>query len=205
MSRRYPELTFTADVKAVQTNNGMRERNQRLEDMDFDDSHLSEREAAFIQARDSFYMASVLENDWPYVQHRGGPAGFLKVLDSQTLGFADFKGNSQYISTGAVKSNDRVALILMDYPNRQRLKILARAEIVDAADRPDILGQLEDPDYRARIERVATFHVEAFDWNCPQHITPRFTEAQVTAALATRDERIRELEARLEARTEDQS
>jgi predicted pyridoxine 5'-phosphate oxidase superfamily flavin-nucleotide-binding protein len=197
MARRYTELTFTDAVKATQEHYGVRAPNARLEAMDFDDRRLAERERTFIEARDSFYMASVLENGWPYLQHRGGPTGFLKVLDDHTLGFADFRGNLQYISTGAVKHDDRVALFFMDYANRQRLKVMARAEFVDVDDRPDLLEQVEDPDYRARIERVALFHVEAFDWNCPQHITPRFSEADIAPALEERDARIAELEARV--------
>jgi hypothetical protein len=181
MSRRYYDITFTDDVKTAQTDQGTRSTAARMEAAEFEDGRLSERETDFIAQRDSFYMATVLQTGWPYLQHRGGPPGFLKALDDRTLAFADFRGNMQLISTGTVKGDDRVSLFFMDYPNRQRLKMMARAEVFDADERPDLVEQVEDPDYRARIERVFVFHVEAFDWNCPQHITPRFTEAEFAA------------------------
>jgi len=179
MGRNYTDITFTDDVKAAQTEQGTREVAARMEAATFDDSRLSERETDFIGRRDSFYMATVLQNGWPYLQHRGGPPGFLKVLDDRTLAYADFRGNMQLISTGSVAGEDRVALFFMDYPNRQRLKLMAHAEVFDSDERPDLVAKVEDPDYRARIERVFVFRVEAFDWNCPQHITPRFTEAEL--------------------------
>jgi len=187
MSRHYTDLTFTDSVKATQERYGTRAVGARMEDVPVDDQRLGEREAAFIAQRDSFYMASVLENGWPYLQHRGGPQGFLKVLDSQTLGFADYRGNKQYISTGNVKADDRVALFFMDYPNRTRLKLMARAEVVDldAPEAADLLAKIEDADYRARIERLYVFRVEAFDWNCPQHITPRFSTDEWAALAET--------------------
>ena len=136
------------------------------------------REVEFIGKRDSFYMASVGESGWPYVQHRGGPAGFMKVLDPKTIGFADYSGNRQYVSTGNFKTDDRVALFFMDYPNRRRLKMLGRVRSV-ALDEVEMLAKLEDDGYPAQLERGFTIQVEAFDWNCPQHITPRFTEAEI--------------------------
>jgi len=181
MSRRYTGLTFTNDVKAQQERYGTRSSAARMEHSAFEDGRFSEREREFVERRDSFYMASVLQNGWPYLQHRGGPQGFVKVLDDRLLAFADFRGNQQFISTGNVRGDDRVALFFMDYPNRQRLKIMARAEVVEAGDRPELVGRVEDPDYRARIERVILLHVEAFDWNCPQHITPRYTEREFAA------------------------
>jgi ferredoxin-NADP reductase/predicted pyridoxine 5'-phosphate oxidase superfamily flavin-nucleotide-binding protein len=144
---------------------------------------LSEREAGFIGARDSFYMASVSETGWPYVQHRGGPAGFMKVLDARRIGFADYAGNRQYISTGNFANEDRVALFFMDYPNRTRLKVLGRVQLIGPDD-AQTLAQLEDDDYRARVERGIVITVEAFDWNCPQHITPRFTWTEVDTMIA---------------------
>ena len=132
----------------------------------------------FIEARDGFYLASVSESGWPYLQFRGGPAGFVRVLDDQTLGYADFRGNRQYISTGNIDRDGRVALFFMDYAGRQRLKLLGRARIVDAAQSPEWVKRLEVPGYRARVERAVLIAVEAFDWNCPQHITPRYTEAE---------------------------
>ena len=175
MSRRYPQLTFTESVKQVQEHYGARASGARLEAMDYDDATLGPNEQAFLTARDSFYVASVLENGWPYLQHRGGPPGFLRVLDEHTLAFADFRGNRQYITTGAVRADDRVSLFLMDYPNRRRMKLMARAEVHEAGERPDLVERVAHPEYGARIERVVLLRVEAFDWNCPQHITPRYT------------------------------
>ena len=144
---------------------------------------LSQIEADFIQARDSFYMASVGETGWPYVQHRGGPAGFLKVINENTLGFADYTGNRQYISTGNFRTNDRVSLFLMDYPNKTRLKILGRIEEI-SLENESVLASLADEDYHAKVERGFIIHVEAFDWNCPQHITQRYTPDEFEQALA---------------------
>ena len=160
---------------------------------------LGPQEAAFIGMRDSFYMATVSETGWPYIQHRGGPAGFLKVLDERTIGFADFRGNRQYISVGNLKSDDRVSLFLMDYANKARLKILGRARIVDASDE-ETLKRLALPAYRAQVERGMLISVEAFDWNCPQHITQRFTLAEVEAATEPLRRRIEELESALHQR-----
>ena len=181
MSRKYTEVTFTPSVRKAQEHYGSREVAAKVEAWDVTDDRLSEREASFIAERDSFYMASVNQDGWPYVQYRGGPKGFLKVLDETTLAYADFRGNRQYISTGNLRADDRTALFFMDYPRRQRLKLMARAEIVDAADRPDLVEEVADPSYRARVERVVVFHVVAFDWNCPQHITPRFTIEELVA------------------------
>ena len=136
------------------------------------------QEAAFIRARDSFYMASMSRSGWPYIQHRGGPKGFLRQLDDQTLGFIDFAGNRQYLTVGNVSGEDRVALFLMDYPNRRRLKILAHATIRDLAADPALTAMLATPGYRGRPERAVMLKLHAFDWNCSQHITPRFTEAE---------------------------
>jgi hypothetical protein len=194
---RYSQLTFTDSVKDVQEQYGSRRAGAKLESLDYDDVHLGPKEAEFIHDRDSFYMASVSESGWPYVQFRGGPRGFLHVLDPNTLGYLDFGGNRQYISTGNLRKNDRVALILMDYPRRRRLKVMAHTKIVDAAEHPDLVEELRNPDYPAPVERIVLFKVEAFDWNCPQHITPRFTEEEVLARENVLRERIRELEARL--------
>jgi predicted pyridoxine 5'-phosphate oxidase superfamily flavin-nucleotide-binding protein len=158
-------------------------------------------EAEFIAARDSFYLASVSETGWPYVQHRGGPAGFLRVLDARTLAFADVRGNRQLVTAGNVAGDGRVALLLMDYPNRQRLKILGRAAFIDAAADPALLATLASSATRGRVERLVRIAVEAWDWNCPQHITPRYTLAEVEALAAPLRERIAELERRLGERT----
>ncbi|MGI4878784.1 MAG: pyridoxamine 5'-phosphate oxidase family protein [Janthinobacterium lividum] len=151
-------------------------------------------EAAFIAARDSFYMASVSESGWPYVQHRGGPQGFLKMLDETTLAFPDFRGNRQYISLGNTAANDRVAVFLMDYPRRRRLKLYARIEVRELAADPALAAKLDLAGYRGLPERAFLLHLEAFDWNCPQHITPRFTEAEIAAASAPLNARLTELE-----------
>ena len=157
---------------------------------------LTREETAFIAARDSFYMATVNSDGWPYLQHRGGPAGFLKVLDPQTLGFADFKGNRQLVSTGNLAASDRVSLFLMDYPGRERLKILGHAHVLDARDERDLAAQLTPaPDLLGKVERLFLIEVVSFDWNCPQYITPRYTEAEVQVAVAPLRQRIADLEA----------
>ncbi len=182
MPRRYTELVFTDDVKAAQRAQGVRESARRMETVEVEDTRLDEPTARYIAQRDSFYMATVLENGWPYLQHRGGPRGFLRALDDRTLAFADFAGNRQLVSTGNLRGDDRTALFLMDYPNGRRLKVMARTEVHRAADRPDLVARVEDPTYRARVERVFVLHVEAFDWNCPQHITPRWTTDELVEA-----------------------
>jgi predicted pyridoxine 5'-phosphate oxidase superfamily flavin-nucleotide-binding protein len=152
-------------------------------------------EVTFISERDSFYMATVSETNWPYVQHRGGPQGFLKVVDEKTLAFADYRGNRQYISVGNLTANDRAALILMDYPAKARLKIYARVEPVSLEANPELAALVSVPDYKAKPERILLLHLVAFDWNCPQHITPRFTEAEIAAGLEPLRERLAMLEA----------
>ena len=179
MSRKYTELTFTESVKETQEYYGTRAKARKFETWDVDDHRLSEREVHFIAERDSFYMATVGDTGWPYVQFRGGPKGFLTPLDQRHIGYADFRGNLQYISTGNLKHDDRVALFLMDYPNRQRLKIMARARVTDVAEDPELIERLRAPDYKGKIERGVVFEIEAFDWNCPQHITPRYTADEI--------------------------
>jgi predicted pyridoxine 5'-phosphate oxidase superfamily flavin-nucleotide-binding protein len=193
MSHRFAEIAFTPNVKKAQEVNGSRRSYTRLEKGEVHHDVLGPREAAFIAQRDSFYMATVSETGWPYIQHRGGPPGFVRVLNQKTIGFADFRGNRQYISVGNLETNDRVSMILMDYPNRARLKILGRARLV-GLDEQDILTRLSLPDYRAVVERGFVITVEAFDWNCPQHITPRFTPAEIGKAVAPLHQRIAELE-----------
>ena len=194
MTHRFADITFTARVRQQQAQLGVAERNARLQELGGPNDRLGAMEAKFISQRDSFYIASVSESGWPYVQHRGGPAGFLKVLDEKTLGFADFRGNAQYISVGNLQHDDRVALILMDYSAKQRLKLLGRVKLVEQADDPARSRLLENQDYRARTERGFVISIEAFDWNCPQHITPRFTQAELDAALEPLQWRIDELE-----------
>jgi len=175
MGQNYTQLAFTKSVKQAQEKYGSREIYKKMEEFGPDQSKLYLREIEFVKHRDSFYMATVGENGWPYVQFRGGPKGFLKVIDQDKLGYVDFKGNLQYISTGNINSSKKAALILLDYPTRRRLKIWAESEILNPKDHPDLLEKLSIGDYKATIERLVIFNVRAFDWNCPQHITPRYT------------------------------
>lgn len=196
MTHRFSQVMFTPTVKGVQEALGSRGAYERFEEPGLSArDRLGEGEAAFIAQRDSFYMATVSETGWPYVQHRGGPPGFLKVLDDRTIGFADYSGNRQYVSVGNLTVDDRVALILIDYPNRRRLKIIGRARLVDHDSEPDTIRRLRDRDYDARIERAMVIAVEGFDWNCPQHITPRFTQAEVARSVAPLIARLQALEA----------
>ena len=183
MSRAYSDLAFTPAVRAMQTRMGSRSSYARLDQAEDRRDAWTAHEAEFIHQRDGFYQATVGETAWPYVQFRGGPAGFLKVLDAQTIGYADFRGNRQYISVGNLAGNDRVSLMLMDYANQRRLKILGRVRLVGEQEDPAMLARLQLPQYRAQVERAFLITVEAFDWNCPQHITPRFTEAEIEQAV----------------------
>jgi predicted pyridoxine 5'-phosphate oxidase superfamily flavin-nucleotide-binding protein len=179
MAHQFAELMFTDGVKAAQENYGSRTRLQRFTEMAGPNDELSLREASFIAERDTFYMATVNNDGWPYVQHRGGPPGFLRILGPKQLAYADFRGNTQLVSVGNVSTNDRVSLILMDYPNQRRLKILGHMRVENTADVPaEDLAEVELPDYQALVERVVYIEVAAFDWNCPQHITQRYTESE---------------------------
>ncbi len=197
MARAFADIAFTDSVKQAQNRYGSRKSYAGFESDGGHRDRLSENEIAFLAERDSFYMGSVGENGWPYVQHRGGPKGFLKVLDEATIGFADFRGNRQYISVGNLNADGRVSLFLMDYPNRQRLKLWARARVVHPDEDPKLVARLELPGYKARIERGIIMAVEAVDWNCPQHITPRFTEAEIERLVAPLIEENRALQAQL--------
>ena len=196
MAHKYEQRAFTETARAIK-----KERNSRAGYASMDQGEdynflLSAVEAEFIAQRDSLYMASVSETDWPYVQHRGGPKGFLKVLDASTIGFADYKGNRQYVSAGNFRNNDRVALIFVDYPNKRRLKLMGRISQV-AEDDWQTLASLEDDDYRAKVERGFIIKVEAFDWNCPQHITPRYSESEIESFITPLTNELSELKARL--------
>ena len=158
---------------------------------------LGEAEARFIADRDSFYMGSVSEHGWPYVQHRGGPKGFLKVLDPATIAFADYRGNRQLLSTGNLNVNNRVSLFLMDYKNRERLKILGYARVEDVQGNAALVERLTQGDMRNKVERVVTIEVVSYDWNCPKYITPRYSLDEVEEAVAPFKSRIAELEAQL--------
>lgn len=188
MLHKWLQLASTPSVKAARERYGGAAQYARLDGTQGPDGpvrndRLGDAEKAFIAERDGFYLASVSETLWPYVQYRGGPAGFLRVLDESTLGFADFRGNRQYVTTGNVAANDRVSLFLMDYAHRRRLKIFGRLRMVDGAADPKLVEALAAEDYAAVIERAAIVRVEAFDWNCPQHITPRFTLDELDQAM----------------------
>ena len=197
MATAFSEIAFTPSVKAAQRLYGSREKNSRFETSEDARNQLTEAEAAFIAERDSFYQATVSESGWPYVQHRGGPKGFVKVLDERTIGYADFRGNVQYLSVGNLAANDRISLIMMDYANRRRLKIWGKAHIFHESDDPELVACLEMPSYRARVERGIIIHIEALDWNCPQHITPRYTKEAVDAMVAPLLAEIAQLKDRL--------
>jgi len=200
MSHRFADIAFTASVREHQARLGVASRNERLQSLGGPNDRLGPAEVQFISARDSFYIASVSDTGWPYVQHRGGPPGFLRVLGENTLAFADFRGNTQYVSAGNLHHDGRVSLILMDYAAKRRLKLFGRARLIEEAEDPALVARLENPNYRARVERAFVITVEAFDWNCPQHITARFTEDEVRAAVEPLRARIQELEALLFSR-----
>ena len=194
MATKYLDLTFTESVRRAQTQYygrageiaGAPERDP-----------LGQAEAEFIAARDSFYLGSISESRWPYVQHRGGPHGFLRVINETTLAFADYKGNRQLLTTGNVSVNDRVALFLMDYKNRERLKILGHARVEDARAYPELVTQLADPKMQSSVERLVFIDVVSFDWNCPKYITPRYSAEEVEEYVGPLKSRIAELEAQL--------
>ena len=183
MGQNFTKFAFTEGVKAAQEHYGSRQAYLRMEQSG-DRYLLTDRESEFIRARDSFYMATVGGNGWPYVQFRGGPKGFLNVLDERTIGFADFRGNRQYISVGNLNDNGRVALILMDYPGRKRLKIWATSKVTDVQGDPELSSALTVTSYDAKVERAIVLTVQAYDWNCPQHIVPRYTSAEIAREIA---------------------
>ena len=188
------DIASTPSVRAAQEANGSGEYWENFHG-DRPSDRFTPAEEAFIAERDSLYMATVSESGWPYVQHRGGPPGFIRILDDRTLAIPDFRGNRQYISAGNLAANDRAALFLMDYPSRRRLKIYARTEAKDLGADPELAAKLALPGYRAKVERGLIIRLAAFDWNCSQHITPRFSEAELAPALAPVRERLEALEA----------
>ena len=205
MRHAFADIAFTPSVKAAQQRDGSRAgyaRNFEAGDEVVND-RLGVAEADFIAAQRSFYMATVSETGWPYLQHRGGPRGFLKVLDDRSLAFADYAGNRQLISVGNLAGNDRVALILVDYAKRVRLKLLGRLAVQDLAPGDALAGILVDPGYRARPQRAMLVRLEGFDWNCPQHIPVRIDAEDVQRTLDLRDARIADLQARLAQRAAD--
>ncbi len=198
MAAKFLELMVTPSVARAQEHyfgGAMDVHGERPRDA------LTNDEEQFIVARDSFYMATVTETGWPYVQHRGGQSGFLHVVSPTTLAFADYKGNRQMLSTGNVAVNDRVCLFLMDYPQRTRLKILGHARIEDARQHPELVAKFSEPDIRRIVERIFFIEVVSFDWNCPKYITPRYTAAEVEEAVAPLQQRIAELETKLKLKT----
>jgi uncharacterized protein len=193
MSYGFLDVATTSSVRAVQARMGADRIWQDFKGhREFD--RFTENEAAFIADRDSFYLATVSETGWPYVQHRGGPRGFLKLVDDHTLAFADYRGNRQYISTGNLAADDRACLLLMDYRHRARLKIYAHVEILALDDDPDLTALVTVPDYMAKLERIFRLRLKTFDWNCQQHITPRFTEHEIAEAVRSLRDRLVQLE-----------
>jgi predicted pyridoxine 5'-phosphate oxidase superfamily flavin-nucleotide-binding protein len=187
MTHRFADIAFTDSVKAAQDQYGSRSQNERLQNDFGPNDELTTRESEFIALRDTFFISTVSETGWPYVQHRGGPPGFLKVLDSNRLAFADFRGNTQLVSVGNLSEDDRCSIILLDYANRHRLKLLGRMRVKDARTvSPEVRAQVELPGYRAIVERVAFIEVIAFDWNCPAHITRRYTKAEFAELASQR-------------------
>jgi predicted pyridoxine 5'-phosphate oxidase superfamily flavin-nucleotide-binding protein len=198
MIKNYASLAFTDAVKEMQEKQGSRCNYARMEQSSIVDG-LTEREVDFISGQDSFYMATIGENGYPYIQHRGGPKGFIKVLDTKRLGIIDFKGNAQYISVGNIATHNNVALIMVDYPSRSRLKLYAKARIVELKDDTALHAQLDLKEYKYRPERMMLFDVEAYDWNCPQHITPRYTAEEINEALAPQRDYVAKLEAEIKS------
>jgi uncharacterized protein len=200
MTSRYLKLLSSDTVKAEQMRQGSRDAYARFDDDAEMPDTLGEAEAAFIAARDSFYLATSGADGWPYLQHRGGPPGFVRVIDGRTLAVADFRGNRQYISVGNAATNDKASLFFMDYARRRRLKVLARVKTIALEEDDAIARLVATPGYKARIERALVFDVEAFDWNCPQHITPRYSLAEIEPTLGALKQRIAELESELAVR-----
>jgi predicted pyridoxine 5'-phosphate oxidase superfamily flavin-nucleotide-binding protein len=194
VSYKFLEMARTPGVIAAEERNGSAKFFENFRGhRGFD--HLSDNEREFLAARDSFYMATISESGWPYVQHRGGPKGFLKVLDEKTMGFADFRGNLQYISLGNIATRNKTSLFFVDYPNRTRLKMFVHTEERSLDGDPALSAALTLPGYNAKVERALIFHLEAFDWNCPQHITPRYTEDELQPIFDSMESKLRQLRA----------
>jgi uncharacterized protein len=190
----FGSLVFTPVVKMLQERHGSRRQYEQLECSGRSHDRLGTVEKEFLAGRDSFYWATTGSTGWPYVQHRGGPKGFLKVIDERTLALADFRGNKQYVSTGNLLTDNRVAMIFVDYPQQARLKILGRVDVLEGEPAHDWIERVRVPGYKAVIERVFVVHVEAFDWNCPQHITPRYTAEEIQDVVRPLEERLQILE-----------
>jgi len=195
MADKFLDLAFTPEVRAAQKQ--YYGRAQETPPSVSGHDPLGDDEIGFIKERDSFYLSSVNADGWPYVQHRGGPPGFCKIIGPNQLAFADFKGNRQLLSTGNFATNDRVCLFFMDYPGRQRLKLLGRAEVLDAREYPQLVTALTTPELEKFVERIFRVQIVSFDWNCPKYITPRYTAGEVSKLIAPLKNRIAELEAQL--------
>ena len=196
MAKNFASIAFTTAIKKMQEKSGSRASYARLEKETYVDG-LTQNEIDFISDRDSLYMATVGENGFPYIQHRGGPKGFVKVLDTKRIGFIDFRGNMQYISVGNIQTNNNVSLIMVDYPAKARLKILAKATIVELKDDPALYNMLNLPEYKFKPERMMVLNIEAYDWNCPQHIIPRYTVEEIEEAFAPQMNQITKMEAEI--------
>ena len=180
MTAKYLQTLLSTTARDLQTQDGSREIYANMEARsDGSDDRLSPREINFLEARDSFYMASVTEDGWPYVQHRGGPKGFLKAQSDRQIGFADFRGNRQFMSAGNLTANSRVSLILVDYPAQRRLKIAGHAQFLRLSEAPGIVAKLALPGTENEAQGVMVIDVTAFDWNCPKYITPRWTADEI--------------------------
>jgi hypothetical protein len=192
---KFGSILFTPVVKKLQERYGSRRQYERIANSSATREHFTEFETEFLSDRDNFYWATISSSGWPYVQHRGGPPGFLKVIDDHTLAFADFLGNKQYITTGNLLTDNRAAMIFVDYPHQARLKILGRVDVVEGKDVAAWIDRVKVVGYKAAIERAFVIHVEAFDWNCQQHIVPRYTAEQIHAAVRAIEDRVTELAA----------
>ena len=200
MARNYRTTLFNEDVQRLQEIHGSRASYAKLDaGADGAPDRLTAKEIDYIALRDSFYMASVTADGWPYMQHRGGPAGFLRHIAGNRIGFADYRGNKQYISTANLMRDDRVSLFLMDYPNKERLKLLGHARSIERDDDPELVASLMPEGYRAVPERAFLIDVIGWEWNCSQHITPRFTEAEISAAIKPMAAELNQLRAELAA------
>ena len=182
----YSELGFSEAAKLLQEKYGSRTAYEQMEKRNIVDG-LTDNEISFIGNQDHFYLASLGENGFPYIQHRGGPNGFVKVLDNKTIAFVDFSGNKQYISAGNIATEPKVALIMVSYPHKARLKLYAKARIVELADEPELFSRIDVTGYNHKPERMIVLEIAAYDWNCPQHITPRYTAEEIEMALHRRD------------------
>lgn len=189
----YSELGFSEAAKLLQEKYGSRTAYEQMEKRNVVDG-LTDNEISFISNQDHFYMASLGENGFPYIQHRGGPNGFVKILDDKTIAFVDYSGNKQYISAGNIQTEPKVALIMVSYPHKARLKLYAKARVVELADDPELFARIDVAEYKHKPERMIVLEIAAYDWNCPQHITPRYTAEEIEMAFAPQRRRIAELE-----------